>query len=157
MNNRTRLSLDQLLTIEEIAAWHSHEPTVIQKLFERWKEKAGYFGELPDPAAFSRDCIIDTTADDPLSYKLPNYTGCLTSWRGLYISEFPLKEHAFACAVEYWECKESRQPSAHYFKQDIDNVVREYFRLLLPLAGDRLVYAYRSIVGPIVPSRHKFA
>ena len=112
---------------------------------------------MPNPEEFSRDCIVDTAADDPLFYILPNYNGCLTSWRGRYISEFPLKEHAFACAVEYWECKDTLQPCAHYFKQDIDGVVREYFRLLLPLAGDRLVYAYRSIVAPIVPSRHEFA
>lgn len=157
MNKRTRLSLDQLLDIERIAVWGTCEQTVIQQMHERWKERAGSLGKLPDPQEFSRDCIVDTTADDPLFYSLPNYNGCLTSWRGRYINEFPLKEHAFSCAAEYWECKDAQQPSAHYFKQNIDGVEREYFRLLLPLAGNRLVYAYRSIVAPIVPSRHEYA
>jgi len=157
MNKRIPLSLDQLLSIERIAAWHSHEPTILQQLYERWQEKLGTFDELPDASDFASDWIVDTTADDPLFYKLPNYAGCLTSWRGLYISEFPLKDHAFACALEYWECKDARQPRAHYFKQDIDGVVREYFRLLLPLAGDRIVYANRHIVEPIVPSHYEYA
>lgn len=157
MNKRIRLTLDQLLTIEEISAWHSHEPTDVQQLYARWQQKSGISGKLPNPEEFSRDCIVDTEADDPLFYMLLNYDGCLTSWRGCYISEFPLKEHAFACAVEYWECKDTQQPCAHYFKQNIDGVVREYFRILLPLAGDRLVYAYRSILGPIVPAHHDYA
>lgn len=157
MNQRTRLSLDQLLAIEKLTSWHNQEPTNLQLLYERWQEKAGPFGALPDASEFARDWIVDTTADDPLLYKLPNYAGCLTSWRGLYLHNFPLKEHAYACAVEYWECKDAQQPCAHYLKQNIDGVIREYFRLLLPLAGDRLVYANRHIVTPIVPANYQYA
>ena len=139
------------MRLEQIAQWGTGRETNLQVLYARWAAARGR--RLPALGPFEREWIVDASADDPQFFRLPNHAGFYADqWKSRYLVDFPLKQHAARCGIEYLAAKEAGEPACHYLNQRIGGTTREYLRLFLPLAGSHLVYATRILTLQSPPS-----
>lgn len=134
-HERVEMPFERLLQIEDVMARFLNGATAIQSLYLRWSAGCQDF-----------DNLVDTHAADPMLYYLPNHNGRLSKdWPSRFLKDFPALHHARLCAIEYAQCRRGITPIAHYIRHSYGVMEREYFRLVVPLPGDRLAYATRRL------------
>lgn len=139
---RRRLRVDDLMRIEAM----SGGPSTIRDLYDRWKSRARLHA--------AETMWIDVTPDNPFDYGMRNHANLLFDGLPEFrVSDYPISDHATCCALEYYDCKTGEVPVAHYIRQCLAGIDREYVRLLIPVADDdfritRIVYAYRHLRFP---------
>lgn len=153
---RQQITFDQFMRLERLAQWGTGRETKLQRLYARWSDARSY--RAPAVDQFSRDWIVDARADNPQHFILPNHTGYYAkSWNSRYLGDFPVTAHAARCGVEYLAARESGEPTCHYLNQRIDGIIREYVRLVLPLADGHLLYGTRILRLRTPPAPAGFA
>jgi len=137
-HQRVEIPFEGLLQIEGMMARLLGGETVIQQLYRDWVSGRQEF-----------ENIVEATVSEPMLYRLPNHNGRLSGhWPSRVLKDFPARDHARMCAIEYAQCGRVFLPMAHYIRHSYGIMEREYFRLVVPLAGDRLAYATRALSGP---------
>lgn len=136
---RVQLPVDKLLTIEQISQRFGRTASGIQTAFEYWRDKKRggrvcldeYEWEPADDVATT---LIDVSPSNPLHYRFTSthfrYFPWMTDKR---LAEFPHREIATACGIEYHWCKAGGEPVSHHISHDLNGFRRDYVRLLLPL------------------------
>ena len=145
-HQRVELTLDRLLQLEAMAARQAGQETPIQRFYASWTQ-----------AKDEPERIILADTRDPMLFRLPNHNGRLSPfWPSRQLKDFPCRDHALMCGVEYLQCLVTRQPAATYIRHVSDFADREYLRLLVPLDHNRLAYEIRALSGPnsLVPVEH---
>jgi len=143
-HQRVEIPFEGLLQIEEMMARLLGGETVIQQLYRDWVAGRQDF-----------DNVVEATVSEPMLYRLPNHNGRLSgNWPSRFLKDFPARDHARMCAIEYAQCSRVVLPMAHYIRHSYGIMEREYFRLVLPLSGSRMAYATRALSGPRTPVPH---
>lgn len=140
-HQRVEIPFEGLLQIEGMMARLLGGDTVIQQLYRDW-------------IAGRRDFVnvVEATVSEPMLYRLPNHNGRLSrDWPSRVLKDFPARDHARMCAIEYAQCSRVALPMAHYIRHSYGIMEREYFRLVVPLSRGRLAYATRALSGPRTP------
>jgi hypothetical protein len=140
-HQRVEIPVEGLLDIEAMMTRFLGDETVIQQLYREW-------------AAGHRDFVnvVEATVSEPMLYRLPNHKGRLSRhWPSRVLKDFPARDHARMCAIEYAQCSRVVLPMAHYIRHSYGIMEREYFRLVVPLSGGRLAYATRALSDPRRP------
>lgn len=96
------------------------------------------------------DSVIETSAESPINWTIPRHHDRWAPDWSRRVGDYPIPQHGIACAMEYWDCLERRQPVCHLIRQDFERADRLYVRLLLPHEGG-IVYAVRSLVPVVTP------
>lgn len=138
-HERVELPVESLLAIEALAARFQKDVTEIEALYARWRAGVGdgYVN------------LVDARSSEPMLFHLPHHKGRLSlQWPTRLLKDFPAPDHARMCAIEYAQCARLARPMAHYIRHSHKLMVREYFRLVVPLEGGRLAYATRALTGP---------
>lgn len=140
-HQRVEMPIERLLQVEDLMARFLGDGTAIQTLYRKWSAGCQEF-----------DNMVVTAASDPILYYLPNHKGQMAGvWPSRFLKDFPARHHGRMCAIEYAQCKRLMLPMAHYIRHSYGIKQREYFRLVVPLSGDRLAYTTRALMGPNVP------
>jgi hypothetical protein len=138
-HERVELPVESLMAIEALAARFRKDETEIEALYARWRAggHAGYVN------------LVDTRSSEPMLFRLPHHNGRFSQhWPTRLLKDFPAPDHARMCAIEYAQCARLARPMAHYIRHAHNLMMREYFRLVVPLEGGRLAYATRALTGP---------
>ncbi len=133
---RDEWTLDTLLKRENLVP---DSPITI--LHQRWTQ-----GLQLTPA----DSVIETSAESPINWTIPRHQDRWAPDWSHRVGDYPVPQHGIACAMEYWDCLERRQPVCHLIQQDFERADRLYVRLLLPHESG-IVYAVRSLVPVVEP------
>ena len=145
-HRRVEMPFEGLMQIEGMMARFLGDETMIQRLYRDWMAGREDFKN-----------VVDTTVSEPMLYRLPNHDGSLSGhWPSRVLKDFPARDHARMCAIEYAQCSRVVLPMAHYIRHFYGVMEREYFRLVVPLSGGWLAYATRALSDPrrpVPPSR----
>lgn len=143
-HQRVEIPVEGLLQIEDMMERFLHRETTIQQLYRGWRAGLQNFENM-----------VDATVSEPMLYRLPNHSGRLSGhWPTRLLKDFPARDHARMCAIEYAQCNRVTLPMAHYIRHAYGVMEREYFRLVVPLSDGRLAYATRALSGPRKPVPH---
>ena len=135
VHERVELPLERLLSIEYLVGRLRKRETLIQEMYRSWQS-----------GSMQHSDVVETDADHPMLYRLPNHDGRFTSvWPSRCLADFPARTHATLCASEYAQCLRNDLPTAHYIHHSFGSVRREYFRLIVPLSETRLAYQVRLV------------
>ena len=138
IQERIELPVEGLMAIEALASRFQPQETPIEVLFAKWKAGCQDFVNL-----------VDARASEPMLFSLPNHRGRLSDrWPSRVLKDFPARDHARMCAIEYAQCNRHMRPMAHYIRHSYKLIEREYFRLIVPLESGRLAYEIRALTGP---------
>jgi hypothetical protein len=136
---RVQFSVDKLLAVELINERFGRTKSGIQKAYEYWRDKKqrgrlsldGYEWGPGDDVATT---LIDVSPSSPFHYRFMSHNLKYFRWMtDRRLADFPHREIADACALEYYACKADGAPAAHHISHDLDGFRRDYLRLLLPL------------------------
>ena len=143
-HERVELPIESLLAIEAVVARFQKKRTAIQLLYDKWTSGCQDYKNL-----------VDASASDPMLFRLPNHNGRLSrGWTSRFLKDFPAPDHGRMCAIEYAQCCRLVSPMAHYIRHSHNLIEREYFRLVVPLAGGKLAYETRALTGPNAQAPH---
>ena len=140
-----------------------HHSTNIDRLYRYWQERHLIDGDVPAESDFhppvEQSPWVDVSVENPMNFMMNNHpAGVCGNWERKRFADHPVRIHAKACAREYYLCKQTRQPTYIYTRQEMLGINREYAKILLPLAGangeiSRVIYAWRFLSEPKILSR----
>jgi len=102
---------------------------------------------------------VDVGTEDPMYFTMRNHPGGICgNWDNSRFIDYPVAIHATACALEYYDCKEHKQPIYTHIHQMIQGVKREYAKLMVPIADEngnatQVFYAWRFLRYPLILGR----
>jgi len=140
---RTTLSVDKLLYMEEAISDFTKEDSGLQAAYKYWASKHQDFRTPEnafDPSIIGDErtvvSVADVSANVPFGYFFKQYRcageNFMTQKR---IIEYPLRELAEPTILDYLVAKDEGRPQGHHIRHDLNGFKRDYLRLLLPLAS----------------------
>lgn len=142
---RTQLPFDRFMAMEKSIAKVTRVPNNISAVYDYWFDRMRngvvHLKDFTPHQNLERNTstvtLIDVDGEDPWHYRFASHKGLYFGWMdGKCLSEFPLIPIVDECAIEYFECKSDRRPTAHHIQHNLNGFSRNYLRLLLPLAAD---------------------
>lgn len=139
-------SVERMLAEEGVFERRSGQRSPLKIFYDRWITSGNV-----EPQNNAQIWVqnIDVSAESPLGFVWHRHTGLtFGDLSGKVVGSLKNRHLREACAIEYTAAKLTGVPVYHLIEQTVDGMHREYARLIIPTADNKLYYVYRLIVPP---------